>query len=156
MSPRALKCCPCVKIYPGCLPNVIMPLPCVLKCPPCVKILTICVTMSPDPSQCPPCTVQGARWWTQCDDKWQALACCREIAAALRHDGPAEEYVSHLPVQQDGSCNGLQHYAALGRDTAGAHSVNLAPSDRPMDVYSDVVELVSGMRSAWPPYRKQF
>ena len=47
---------------------------------------------------------------------------------------------------QDGSCNGLQHYAALGRDQAGAASVNLAPSDRPMDVYSDVVELVERQR----------
>ena len=44
---------------------------------------------------------------------------------------------------QDGSCNGLQHYAALGRDKAGAQSVNLWPYDRPQDVYSDVCELVS-------------
>ena len=44
---------------------------------------------------------------------------------------------------QDGSCNGLQHYAALGRDKAGAQSVNLWPYDRPQDVYSDVCDLVS-------------
>ena len=47
---------------------------------------------------------------------------------------------------QDGSCNGLQHYAALGRDKAGAESVNLAPFDVPSDVYSDVVELVEKER----------
>ena len=47
-------------------------------------------------------------------------------------------------VVQDGSCNGLQHYAALGRDMAGAQSVNLWPYDRPQDVYSDVCDLVSG------------
>ena len=43
---------------------------------------------------------------------------------------------------KDGSCNVLQHYAALGRDVAGAQSVNLEPCDRPKDVYSDVLELV--------------
>jgi DNA-directed RNA polymerase len=33
--------------------------------------------------------------------------------------------VSHLHIHQDGSCNGLQHYAALGRDIEGAYQVNL-------------------------------
>jgi hypothetical protein len=39
--------------------------------------------------------------------------------------------VSYLPVQQDGSCNGLQHYAALGRDKAGAAAVNLMDCEAP-------------------------
>lgn len=42
--------------------------------------------------------------------------------------------------------SGLQHYAALGRDTAGAISVNLHPSRVPQDVYSDVAELVEKLR----------
>lgn len=53
---------------------------------------------------------------------------------------------SHFPVHQDGSCNGLQHYAALGRDSAGAFSVNLCPSKVPQDVYSAVVALVEEQR----------
>lgn len=48
-----------------------------------------------------------------------------------------------LPVHQDGSCNGLQHYAALGGDLEGAKQVNLEPSDRPQDVYSGVAQLVA-------------
>lgn len=36
-----------------------------------------------------------------------------------------------MPVHQDGSCNGLQHYAALGRDMTGGFAVNLCPSDKP-------------------------
>ena len=44
-----------------------------------------------------------------------------------------------LPVHMDGSCNGLQHYAALGRDVEGAIKVNLAPSAAPQDVYIAVV-----------------
>eukprot|EP00173_Palmaria_palmata_P005218 Plantae.Rhodophyta-Palmaria_palmata.ctg8798.p1 GENE.Plantae.Rhodophyta-Palmaria_palmata.ctg8798~~Plantae.Rhodophyta-Palmaria_palmata.ctg8798.p1 ORF type:complete len:346 (+),score=55.96 Plantae.Rhodophyta-Palmaria_palmata.ctg8798:118-1038(+) len=49
---------------------------------------------------------------------------------------------STLPVAMDGSCNGLQHYAALGRDASGGLKVNLVPSDRPQDVYTGVAELV--------------
>jgi DNA-directed RNA polymerase len=50
-----------------------------------------------------------------------------------------------LPIQQDGTCNGLQHYAALGGDTAGAMSVNVLPSDYPQDVYSEVLKAVLGL-----------
>ena len=43
---------------------------------------------------------------------------------------------------RDGSCNGLQHYAALGRDLIGAQQVNLHPYDVPQDVYSGVAQMV--------------
>ena len=87
----------------------------------------------------------GKRWWMESEEPWQTLACCMEIANAVRSDNP-ENYRSHFPVHQDGSCNGLQHYAALGRDSAGAYSVNLCPSQVPQDVYSAVVLLVEQQR----------
>ncbi|XP_060131317.1 DNA-directed RNA polymerase, mitochondrial [Zootoca vivipara] len=87
----------------------------------------------------------GRKWWMSTDEPWQALACCMEIAKATRAPNPAE-YVSHFPVHQDGSCNGLQHYAALGRDIMGATSVNLSPCDVPQDVYSGVAQKVEGYR----------
>ncbi|KAI5362884.1 Putative DNA-directed RNA polymerase, phage-type, DNA-directed RNA polymerase domain superfamily [Septoria linicola] len=83
----------------------------------------------------------GRRWWLQAEDAWQTLAACFELVAALESPDPTK-YVSHLPVQQDGTCNGLQHYAALGGDRAGAAQVNLEPSDRPADVYTAVAEAV--------------
>lgn len=83
----------------------------------------------------------GQKWWMQSDEKWQTLACCIELTNAIR-SGNAHDYVSHIPIHQDGSCNGLQHYAALGRDILGAKSVNLIPSEYPQDVYSDVAALV--------------
>ncbi|XP_009874804.1 PREDICTED: DNA-directed RNA polymerase, mitochondrial-like, partial [Apaloderma vittatum] len=46
----------------------------------------------------------------------------------------------------DGSCNGLQHYAALGRDLIGATSVNLMPCSVPQDVYSAVAQQVEEFR----------
>ncbi|GAB1319286.1 DNA-directed RNA polymerase [Madurella fahalii] len=83
----------------------------------------------------------GKRWWLQAEDPWQCLATCFELKAALQSPEPTA-YVSHLPVHQDGTCNGLQHYAALGGDSWGAEQVNLIPGERPADVYSAVAQLV--------------
>ncbi|XP_064642000.1 DNA-directed RNA polymerase, mitochondrial-like [Lineus longissimus] len=87
----------------------------------------------------------GKQWWRQSDEPWQTLACCMEVAQAVRSPDPTK-YICHFPVHQDGSCNGLQHYAALGRDRAGAESVNLFPFEKPSDVYSDVVDMVERER----------
>ncbi|SNX82186.1 related to RPO41 - DNA-directed RNA polymerase, mitochondrial [Melanopsichium pennsylvanicum] len=89
--------------------------------------------------------LDGNRWWLKADDPWQCLSACMELKAALEHpDGP-EAYESSLPVHQDGTCNGLQHYAALGGDLAGAKQVNLSRGDKPADVYSGVADLVIKM-----------
>ncbi|KAF2838721.1 DNA/RNA polymerase [Patellaria atrata CBS 101060] len=83
----------------------------------------------------------GKRWWLKAEDPWQCLATCYELKNAYDCIDPTK-YVSHLPVHQDGTCNGLQHYAALGGDSFGASQVNLEPSDRPQDIYSAVANLV--------------
>lgn len=88
--------------------------------------------------------LEGRRWWTKAEDPWQCLACCMELKNALDMPDPAR-FVSQFPVHQDGTCNGLQHYAALGGDHAGARQVNLEPSDRPQDIYTGVAELVKEM-----------
>ncbi|XP_070230337.1 DNA-directed RNA polymerase, mitochondrial isoform X3 [Bos mutus] len=87
----------------------------------------------------------GRKWWMEADEPWQTLACCMEIAQVVHSPDPTT-YISHFPVHQDGSCNGLQHYAALGRDSTGATSVNLSPSDLPQDVYSEVAAQVEVFR----------
>lgn len=85
--------------------------------------------------------LNGKKWWLEAEDPWQCLATCFELKAALESPDPTK-YVSQLPVHQDGTCNGLQHYAALGGDSWGARQVNLEPSDKPADVYTAVAELV--------------
>lgn len=45
-------------------------------------------------------------------------------------------------MHMDGSCNGLQHYAALGRDEEGGKQVNLIDGACPRDVYSGVCAIV--------------
>ncbi|RKF83818.1 DNA-directed RNA polymerase, mitochondrial [Golovinomyces cichoracearum] len=83
----------------------------------------------------------GKRWWLGSENPWQCLAACIELKNALDCTDP-KKYISHLPIHQDGTCNGLQHYAALGGDTWGAKQVNLEPGERPADVYTAVAELV--------------
>ncbi|KAF9112388.1 DNA-directed RNA polymerase [Mortierella sp. AM989] len=85
--------------------------------------------------------MDGQRWWLKAEDPWQCLATCIEVSEAIRSGDP-ESYMSKIPVHQDGTCNGLQHYAALGGDIAGAQQVNLIPSDAPQDVYSGVAQSV--------------
>lgn len=84
---------------------------------------------------------EGAFWRTA-DEPWQCLATCMEIHAAEQSGNP-ETFISHLPIQQDGSCNGSQHYAALGGDIEGAKQVNLTPTDVPQDIYGTVAKIVS-------------
>ena len=83
----------------------------------------------------------GEKWWMKADDPWQCLATCFDLTAALESGDPLK-YESSLPVHQDGTCNGLQHYAAMGGDAVGAAQVNLAPVDRPSDVYTFVKDKV--------------
>ncbi|QLL31806.1 hypothetical protein HG536_0B06740 [Torulaspora globosa] len=91
--------------------------------------------------------LNGKGWWLKADKPWQALATCIELNEAYKLENP-EDFISHQPVHQDGTCNGLQHYAALGGDIEGATQVNLIPNDRPQDVYSHVAKLVQARLEA--------
>lgn len=64
-----------------------------------------------------------------------------ELRTALESPDPLK-FESTLPVHQDGTCNGLQHYAALGGDGQGAAQVNLSVTDRPSDVYTYVANML--------------
>lgn len=77
------------------------------------------------------------RWWTSADKPWQFLAVCLEIQAAMINPN----YVSHLPVSVDGTCNGLQNFSAMLRDEVGGAATNLLPSQLPQDIYARVAEV---------------
>ncbi|KAK1292190.1 hypothetical protein QJS10_CPB17g00167 [Acorus calamus] len=85
--------------------------------------------------------IDGKGWWLNADDPFQCLAACMDLCDALKNSLPYRA-ISHLPIHQDGSCNGLQHYAALGRDTMEAAAVNLVAGDKPADVYSGIADRV--------------
>ncbi|KAK4989567.1 DNA-directed RNA polymerase [Elasticomyces elasticus] len=86
--------------------------------------------------------LDGRKWWLEAEDRWQTLAACFELKNALDSPDPTK-FISHIPVHQDGTCNGLQHYAALGGDAIGAKQVNLEPGDRPSDIYTAVADAVN-------------
>ena len=90
--------------------------------------------------------MDGRGWWREQEEPWQVLSVCKEIRDAMASGDP-DNFISHIPVHQDGSCNGLQHYAALGRDPIGAQSVNLKPSSLPADVYAEVAVHVERYRA---------
>jgi DNA-directed RNA polymerase len=74
------------------------------------------------------------RWWMAADQPLQFYAFAVEWTAARRSGNPAA-YVSALPVAQDGSCNGIQHFSAMLRDERGGAATNLTAARTPSDLY---------------------
>lgn len=83
-------------------------------------------------------------WWTEADKPWCFLAFCFEWAEMLQAKLDGREFLSHIPIAQDGSCNGLQHFSAMLLDSVGGRAVNLIPSDKPQDIYQVVADRVLG------------
>lgn len=83
---------------------------------------------------------EGSTWWHQADEPWQFLAVCMELHGAWDSGAPTD-YISHLPVAIDGTCNGLQHLSAMGLDPIGGAAVNLRPGPR-QDIYQIVADRV--------------
>lgn len=82
--------------------------------------------------------------WAKADEPYQFLAWCFEYSRYLDalDEGTQADFETHLPVHQDGSCSGIQHYSAMLRDEVGAKAVNLKPSDAPQDIYGAVARVV--------------
>ena len=74
--------------------------------------------------------------WRDADKPFAYVAACRELAGAWRDP---TNFKTHLPIGFDGSANGIQHLALLCRDADAARRVNLIETDRPQDLYGDVV-----------------
>ncbi len=79
--------------------------------------------------------LEGAMYWAGAEKKWRFLAAALEWAGYVA-EGPS--YVSHLPIAMDGTCNGMQHLSALGRDPVGGAWTNLVPGEVPQDLYQEV------------------
>lgn len=88
--------------------------------------------------------------WVKADEPYEFLAWAFEYAEYLDlvDEGRGVEFLTHLPVHQDGSCSGIQHYSAMLRDPVGAAAVNLKPSDSPQDIYGRVAEVVIAKNKA--------
>ena len=73
------------------------------------------------------------KFWCDPDKPFLFLAWCREWLGWKR-DGTA--HYSTLPVMRDGTCNAIQHWAALLRDEKAAAHVNMSDSALPGDAYT--------------------
>jgi len=84
--------------------------------------------------------LDGQRFWTEADSPWSALAACFEWAGYVM---TGTEFVSHLPIALDGSCNGLQNFSAMLRDPVGGKATNLIPQEKPADIYTQVMKVAA-------------
>lgn len=89
--------------------------------------------------------VDGARFWAAedangspiADEPWCFLALCDEYRRVSEEGTDALNYV---PINIDGSCNGLQHLSAMGLDPVGARATNLTGCQERCDIYMEVAE----------------
>ena len=81
---------------------------------------------------------RGCLEWTKADKPWKFLAACMEWDA-FRRKGYG--YVSHLPVTQDATTQGLQIYSMLLKDPVAGMATNVLPRDKPSDIYSEVADM---------------
>jgi DNA-directed RNA polymerase len=77
------------------------------------------------------------REWLDAGDPLQFLAWCFEYADWV---ADPDAFRSHLPVNMDGSCNGLQNLSAMLRDEVGGHATNLTDNETMEDIYRLVAE----------------
>jgi DNA-directed RNA polymerase len=71
-------------------------------------------------------------WWMEAENPLPFLAACR----ALVNDDDG----ARMAVEMDGSANGLQWFAAMGRDPVAAEAVNLVERSSPSDPYRFVMQ----------------
>lgn len=85
------------------------------------------------------------RGWLEADKPFQFLAVAYEWVWAHRMGNP-EEWLSFLPGNLDGSCNGAQHLSVMSRDLVGATATNCrskeATNNQRFDLYQEVADRV--------------
>ena len=93
------------------------------------------------------------RWWTEVDKPFQFLAAAFEWAGYIND----ENHLCSLPIMVDGTCNGLQHFAAMLRDEVAGREVNLLPAEKPADIYKSVADAVTAvLEKDDNPFAKQW
>jgi len=79
-------------------------------------------------------------FWMSGKDPLRCLAASLELRA---YESNKENFITHLPIYIDGTCNGIQHLSSMASDTNLAEYVNLRKSnddDIPQDLYKEMAE----------------
>ena len=74
------------------------------------------------------------RFWCEPGKPFLFLAFCEEWK---QWKDKGEDHKSSLPIMRDGTCNGIQHWAALLRDPETARLVNMTDEEVPQDAYQE-------------------
>lgn len=82
------------------------------------------------------------RYWTKAEKPYSFLAACFELDGYWQNPNA---FMSRLPIGMDGSCNGLQNFAAMLKDYESGYHVNLIPAEQPQDIYTKVAEIAGKM-----------
>ena len=85
--------------------------------------------------------LDGWRFWAEADSELEFLQTCFEWEQATSMDNP-ENWMSSLPIHQDGSNNGLQLLSLMGRDPMGAKLTNCSAAEGRFDIYSETADVV--------------
>jgi len=78
---------------------------------------------------------------SQADEPMTFYAAALELAKATLMEDPTQ-FVSHIPVAVDGTCNGLQILSLLGKDIVGAEKTNCTARADRSDLYAEVGQAV--------------
>lgn len=83
--------------------------------------------------------------WKNADEPFEFLKVAHELAACWAHVKAVgregyQSFRTRACPAMDGTCNGLQHYSMLLRDSVGATHVNLRKAERPNDIYRTVAD----------------
>lgn len=84
--------------------------------------------------------ISNRTYWKDADKPYQFLAWVLEYVRAF-DSKDRTKFESRIPIALDGSCNGLQHFSAMLRDTVGGSAVNLVAASKPADIYQEVADV---------------
>lgn len=90
--------------------------------------------------------LDGHRFWAAAESELEFYQTAIEYVKAYHLENP-NRFISHLPVHQDGSNNGLQLLSLLGRDPIGAKATNCSADPKRYDIYGQTAEIVKQMVS---------
>lgn len=82
------------------------------------------------------------REWADADSPFCFLAACFEwahLCVWVNAGAREEDFESPLAVAFDGACNGLQNFSAMLLDPIGGKATGLIPSEKPSDIYTEVM-----------------
>ena len=90
--------------------------------------------------------LDGHRFWSKAESELEFYQTAIEYYQATKMENPGQ-FISYLPIHQDGSNNGLQLLSLLGRDPIGARATNCSSDTARHDIYGQTAEIVKQMVS---------